>query len=104
MEGDELALFYFQSDKLTLVSSMLGPGRKSARDPGHAGAHEIVYCIQGEVILEISEGDREFVRVGAKDAALIYEGVPHTVYNAGSEHAEMIWCVAPSLGRPMIYD
>lgn len=104
MEGGELALIYFMTDKLVFSASTLPPGQKSTRDPGHAGAHEVAYCMQGEVVIEIAEGEGHFVRLGVGDAALIYEGVPHTAFNAGSEPAELIWCVAPSLGRPLIHD
>lgn len=104
MEGGELALVYFMSDKLVFSTSVLPPGQKSNRDPGHTGAHEVVYCMSGEVVVEIGDGEGHFVRLSTGDAALIYEGVPHRAFNAGSEHAEMMWCAAPSLGRPLVHE
>jgi uncharacterized RmlC-like cupin family protein len=102
MEGGELANVYFMSDKIVFSSSVLPPGQKSVRDPGHEGAHEVVYCMRGEIVIEIGDGKGHFVRLVEGDAALIYEGVPHTAYNAGAEPAEMIWAAAPSLGRPLV--
>jgi uncharacterized RmlC-like cupin family protein len=104
MEGNELALIYFMSDKIVFSASVLQPGQKSIRDPGHPGAHEVVYCMRGEVVIEIGDGQGQFVRLGTGDAALLYEGVPHTAFNASSEPAEMIWAAAPSLGRPLVYE
>jgi uncharacterized RmlC-like cupin family protein len=103
MEGGELALIYFMSEKLVFSASTLPPGERSNLDPGHAGAHEVAYCVSGEVILEIGDGEGQFVRLGAGDAALIYEGVPHTAFNAGPDPAQMVWCVAPSLGRELVH-
>jgi uncharacterized cupin superfamily protein len=104
MEGGELANVYFMTDKIVFSSSVLSPGQKSSRDPGHEGAHEVVYCMRGEVVVEIGDGRGHFVRLEAGDAALIFEGVPHTAYNPGAEPAEMIWAAAPSLGRPLVYE
>jgi mannose-6-phosphate isomerase-like protein (cupin superfamily) len=104
VEGGELALVYFQTDRLVFAASSLQPGQKSLRDPGHEGADEVAYCIRGEVVIELGEREGSFVRLGPGDALLIREGVPHTVYNLGAEPAEMTWCAAPSLGRTLIYD
>jgi len=102
MEGAELANIYFMSDKIVFTASVLPAGQKSSRDPGHEGAHEVVYCMRGEAIIEIGEGDGHFIRLETGDAALIYEGVPHTAYNPGASPAELIWAVAPSLGRDLV--
>jgi quercetin dioxygenase-like cupin family protein len=102
MEYEELALVYFQTDKLLFATSFLPPGTRSGLDSGHPGAHEVAYCVAGEIVLELGENREEAVRLKAGDAYLIEEGVPHTVYNAGREHAHVTWSVAPSLGRPLI--
>ena len=34
MEGSELALIYFMSDKIVFTASVRPPGQKSNRDPG----------------------------------------------------------------------
>jgi hypothetical protein len=104
VEGGELALIYFQTDKLVFSATTLLPGQKSIRDPGHQGAHEVVYCCRGEIVVEIGDGQGKFVRLAAGDAALIHDGVPHTTYNMASEVAELTWCAAPSLGRPLVYE
>lgn len=104
MEGDELAMIYFQSERLVVASSKLPPGGRSNRDPGHPGAHEVAYCISGEAVIEIGDREGEFVRLQAGDAVLIYEGVPHTAYNPTDELAELLWCAAPNLGRPLVHD
>ena len=103
MENDELALIYFRSEKLTFVTSVLPPGSRSNVDPGHPNAHEVAYCVRGEVVIELGDGEGEFVRLLAGDAVLIKEGVPHTAFNAGREQAEVVWAAAPSLGRPLVY-
>lgn len=104
MEDEELALVYFQSDKLLFATSYLPPGTKSNRDPGHPGAHEVAYCTAGEIVLELGQGREHAVRLFAGDAYLIEDGVPHTVYNAGREQAAVVWACAPGLGRPLIQD
>ena len=101
MEFEEMALVYFQTDKLVFATSFLPPGTKSGFDPGHAGAHEVAYCMAGEVVLELGDDKDETVRLTAGDAYLINDGVAHTVYNAGREHAALAWAAAPSLGRPL---
>jgi quercetin dioxygenase-like cupin family protein len=102
MENEELALVYFESDKLLFATSFLPPGTSSNLDSGHPGAHEVAFCTAGEVVLELGEARERSVRLTAGDAFLIEEGVPHTVYNAGREQAAMVWAVAPGLGRPLI--
>lgn len=101
MEYEEMALVYFQTDKLFFATSHLPPGTKSGFDPGHKGAHEVAYCVSGEIVLELGAEKEKAVRLRAGDAYLINEGVPHTVYNAGREHAVVTWTVAPSLGRDL---
>jgi uncharacterized RmlC-like cupin family protein len=105
MDGGEMVLRYFTTDKILFSASTLAPGEKSNRDAGHAGAHEIGYCEAGQFVIQFGDGDdREFVRVMAGDAILIDEGVPHTLFNPGPEQARMTWSIAPSLGRPQFSD
>jgi uncharacterized RmlC-like cupin family protein len=105
MDGGEMVLRYFTTDKILFSASTLAPGERSTRDPGHAGAHEIGYCEAGQVVLQFGDGDdREFVRVGAGDAILIHESVPHTLFNPGPDQARVTWSIAPSLGRPRFTD
>jgi quercetin dioxygenase-like cupin family protein len=104
MEGEEFGLIYFMSGKIVLVATTLPPGGHSLYDPGHPGAPETVYCVRGQIVLELGSGDeREFAHLEAGDAALISEGVPHAVHNPGPEQADMVWCAAPDLGRPVLY-
>jgi quercetin dioxygenase-like cupin family protein len=100
-EGGERAFVYFESERLTFATAEVPAGATSSRDPGHPGAHEVVYCVRGEAVLDLDDGAAE-VRLKAGDAALIYEGVPHTVHNPGTETAELVWSAAPSLGRPIV--
>ncbi|MEU7838873.1 MULTISPECIES: cupin domain-containing protein [unclassified Nonomuraea] len=98
MEGDEFALKYFHSDRLVFAYSTMPPGGKSAFDPGHVGADEVVYVVKGQILIQI--GDKgDFVNLREGDAALIEDSVPHTVYNPGPAQAEMTWSTAPVLGR-----
>lgn len=99
VEGGETAFVYFVSERIAFSAAVLPPGERSSRDPGHPGAHEVVYCVRGRVELEFDDIDT--VVLDAGDAALIYEGVPHTVFNPGTQPTEMIWSAAPSLGRPI---
>jgi oxalate decarboxylase/phosphoglucose isomerase-like protein (cupin superfamily) len=102
MENDELALIYFQSEKLTFSTSVLQPGTRSNVDPGHPGAHEVAYCVSGEVVLELGQGEADFVRLRAGDAFLINDGIAHTAFNPGADPAHVVWAAAPSLGRPLV--
>lgn len=98
MEGDEFALKYVHSDRLVFAYSTLPPGGRSARDPGHEGADEVVYVIRGQILISIGE-EGNFIHLEQGDAALIEESVPHVVYNPGPDQAEMTWSTAPTLGR-----
>ena len=101
MDGGEMVLRYFTTDRILFSASTLAPGERSNRDPGHAGAHEIGYCEAGQIVLQFGDGDdREFVRIAAGDAILIHESVPHTLFNPGPDQARVTWSIAPSLGRP----
>jgi uncharacterized RmlC-like cupin family protein len=105
MDGGEMVLRYFTTDKILFSASTLAPGERSNRDPGHAGAHEIGYCEAGQIVLQFGDDDeREFVRIGAGDAILIHESVPHTLFNPGPDQARVTWSIAPSLGRPQFSD
>lgn len=97
IEGDECSLVYVHTDKLLFAVSTLLPGQRSSLDPGHVGAHEVVYVIQGTVVLEFPQLTRN-VRLEPGDALLIPEGEPHTLYNVGSEIAKTTWSTAPHLG------
>jgi mannose-6-phosphate isomerase-like protein (cupin superfamily) len=98
MEGDEFALKYVHSDRLVFAFSTLPSGGRSAADPGHEGADEVVYVVRGQILISIGD-EGEFIHLEQGDAALIEESVPHTVYNPGPEQAEMTWSTAPTLGR-----
>lgn len=105
MDGGEMVMRYFTSDKILFSASTLAPGQASGRDPGHAGAHEIGYCAEGQIVLQFGDGaEREFIQLEAGDAVLIDEGVPHTLFNPGPDQARMTWSIAPSLGRPQFAD
>ena len=98
LDGDEIVRSYFRTGKLNFSVSTLDPGQKSSLDPGHAGAHEIGYIIQGTIMVEFP-GLGQSVRLEAGDGVFIPESQPHTLYNVGVETAKMIWSTAPNLGR-----
>jgi quercetin dioxygenase-like cupin family protein len=105
MDGGEMVLRYFQTDKILFSASTLAPGQRSNRDAGHSGAHEIGYCEAGQIVIQFGDGpDREFVRIRPGDSILIHEGVPHTLFNPGPDQARVTWSIAPSLGRPQFSD
>jgi len=97
-------MIYFMSDRLVFSSSVLPAGQKSNRDPGHVGADEVVFCMKGEVVIELGDNTGEYVRLEKGDAALTADGVPHVAYNPGAHPAKLIWCAAPSLGRPLLHE
>jgi uncharacterized protein YjlB len=72
-------------------------------DPGHPGAHEVAYCVSGELVLELGQREGDFVRLRAGDAFLIDEGVAHTAFNPGEHPAHVVWAAAPSLGRSLVH-
>jgi mannose-6-phosphate isomerase-like protein (cupin superfamily) len=98
IEGDECALIYAHTDRMLFCVSTLLPGQRSSLDPGHAGADEIGYIIQGTIVVQFPQLQRS-VRLEAGDVLLIPEGEPHALYNVGSEVAKMSWSSAPQLGR-----
>ncbi len=105
IERDESGMLYFDTGKVVLAHTRLAPGGHSLLDPGHPGAHEVCYLIAGELVIEAGRGDgRSFHHLSAGDGGLIAEGVPHVIHNPGPEWAEMVWCAAPGLGRPLVYD
>jgi mannose-6-phosphate isomerase-like protein (cupin superfamily) len=104
MEGAEFALIYFHTNRIVFSATTLPAGGTSTRDPGHPGADEVVYCVSGQVVIEVGDNQGEFVLLHAGEAALIHEGVPHTASNPGPEQANMIWAAAPHLGRPLVYE
>jgi uncharacterized cupin superfamily protein len=105
MDGGELVMRYFRTGKLMFSATTIPPGGRSNRDAGHAGAHEIGYCIEGQIVMQFGDGDeREFVRLTAGDSVLIHEGVSHVVFNPGPGQARVSWSIAPDLGRPQFAD
>ena len=97
MAQDELGSMYFWTDRLVFTVCQLPPGGRSTLDPGHRGADEVCYVIQGTLVLEFPELQR-WERLSAGDAILIPENEPHTVINPGDTAAVSAWATAPHLG------
>jgi mannose-6-phosphate isomerase-like protein (cupin superfamily) len=98
MEERECTLVYFHTDKLLFSVSTLFPGDRSALDPGHVGAEEVVYVVDGTIVMEFPATKR-FVKLQTGDALLIPDSEPHLFHNVGAEPAKLTWATAPHLGR-----
>ena len=55
MEDQETCREYYKTDKITFGMSELPPGGVGALDPGHSEAHEVFFCVQGEVLCYVPE-------------------------------------------------
>ena len=98
IEGDEFVRKYFHTERLVFAVSVLQPGQKSALDPGHAGADEVCYVVEGGIAVVFP--DSNLVReLEAGDGILIPDSVAHEIVGLGTEPAVMVWCTAPGLGR-----
>jgi mannose-6-phosphate isomerase-like protein (cupin superfamily) len=100
-EDDELARVYFQSPRVSFAVADLPAGGASPVDPGHLDAHEVLFCADGSVVLELGHPAEDTIVLVAGDAALIREGVPHRVRNDAAAPARVVWAAAPGWGRPV---
>ena len=98
MEGDEFVRVYAHTDKILVSVATILPGQRGMLDPGHQGAHEVAYVIKGDIIFEFPDS-KKWMELHAGDAVLIPEGEPHAVINIGQQTGEIIWSLAPDLGR-----
>lgn len=96
MEGEEKTQIYAHTDKLIFSVSTLLPGQKACLDKGHKDAHEVVYVIQGELMLHLSGIDK-YYNLKKGDCLLIPEGEPHYSINTGQEMSIAAWACAPHL-------
>lgn len=94
MEESEVCREYYKTDKITFGMSELAPGAVGAVDPGHSEAHEVFYCVQGEVLCYVSQDDR-YYHLFAGDAMLVPEGKDHKLFNIGETKAILTWSCAP---------
>ena len=94
MEDQEVCREYHKTDKITFGMSELPPGGVGAVDNGHSEAHEVFYCVQGEVLCYVSQDDT-YYPLSEGDAMLIPEGKDHKLYNVGEIKAIITWSCAP---------
>lgn len=94
MEDEELCRIFFTTDKVTFGVSEIGVGKTSILDPGHPGADEVFYCMQGHVVCHFPE-ENTYYEVEKGHAMLITNGVSHKVFNVGEEKAILVWACAP---------
>jgi quercetin dioxygenase-like cupin family protein len=98
MEEEECTRIYFWTDRIIFSVSTILPGQKTPMDPGHSGAHEVVYCIQGNVAVSLPDENRyESLKEG--EALCLSEGARHQVINVGTDIARLSWSLAPHIGR-----
>ena len=60
MEEQEVCREYYKTEKITFGMSELAPGAVGAVDPGHSEAHEVFFCVQGEVLCYVSQDDKYY--------------------------------------------
>lgn len=94
MEDQEVCREYYKTEKITFGMSELPPGGVGAIDPGHKEAHEVFYCVQGEVLCYVSQDDK-YYHLKAGDAMLVPEGKDHKLFNIGDIKAILTWSCAP---------
>lgn len=93
-EGDEWVRKVFNTARLNLCTSTLGPGMSSSLDTGHEHAEEVCYVLRGTLVIHFPDQER-YLELNAGDAVLIPTQMPHQVFNPGSDPAESVWCGAP---------
>jgi oxalate decarboxylase/phosphoglucose isomerase-like protein (cupin superfamily) len=96
LEGEECSEIYFKTDRLIFTISTLLPGQKACLDKGHKGADEIVYMINGTIVIHLPEIN-EFYKLNEGDAVLIPDGEPHYSVNVGEIKSVTAWACAPHL-------
>lgn len=101
LEGDEHIRVYARTDKIVFAVGTLLPGQRSPLDPGHGGAHEVAYQIEGEVVVHLPDRDR-YYHLEPGDAMVVPEGEAHTVVCVSATPAVTVWATAPNLGRPAL--
>ncbi len=94
LEDQEICREYFKTDKITFGMSELPAGGAGALDLGHEEAHEVFFCVQGEVLCYVPEEDR-YYRLTAGDAMLVTPGKGHKLFNIGETRAVLTWSCAP---------
>lgn len=94
LEDQEICREYYHTEKITFGMSELPVGGVGAVDPGHKEAHEVFYCVQGEVICYVSQDDT-YYRLKEGDAMIVPEGKDHKLFNIGDVKAVLTWSCAP---------
>ena len=98
MEDDECSRIYFWTDRIIFSVCTLLPGQRTPLDPGHRGAHEVIYCIQGHVVVHLPAEER-YEELSEGDALCLPDGAPHVGINVGNSVAKLSWSLAPHMGR-----
>ena len=98
MEDDECSRIYFWTDRIIFSVCTLLPGQRTPLDPGHKGAHEVIYCIQGHTVIHLPEEER-YEELCEGDALCLPDGAPHVAINVGDVMAKLSWSLAPHMGR-----
>ena len=98
MEDDECTRIYFWTDKIIFSVCTLVPGQKTPMDPGHNGSYEVIYCIEGNVVVFLPDENR-YVELEKGGALCLPDGAKHQVFNVGLEIAKLSWSLAPEIGR-----
>lgn len=94
VDGDEAVRMYLRSEKLNFSVGILPPGHKTPMDPGHPGALEVAFVLEGEAVF-VFEDPSETHWLLPGDAIVVPEGVPHLVYNPTSTVTKVAWALAP---------
>ena len=96
----EICREYAKTERITLGTSTLEPGKTGGIDWGHKGATEIFFVVQGRVRMRTpnSAVNAEMTyELEEGDAILIPEDVPHELTNIGDVTAILSWSLAPGM-------
>ncbi len=98
IEDDECSRIYFWTDKIIFSVCTLLPGQRTPMDPGHKDAHEIIYCIKGNVVIHLPDENR-YIGMREGDALCLPSAAPHMAINVGDEIVKLSWSLAPHIGQ-----
>ena len=98
MEDEECSRIYYWTDKIIFSVCTLLPGQKTPMDPGHKDAHEIIYCIAGNVVVSLPDENR-YEELKQGDALCLPGGAKHQAINVGTEVSKLSWSLAPHIGQ-----
>lgn len=98
----EICREYVKTERITLGTSTLEPGKTGGIDWGHKDATEIFFVMRGKVVMRtpksaVNEENTYSLEEG--DAIVIPQDVPHELTNVGDVTAVLSWSLAPGMNE-----